>query len=171
MTKEGRSEFTSEQNAAFMLQALTQAYKAFDADEVPVGAVIVDSQGRVIARAYNQVEKKQTQTAHAELLVLAEAGKKYGWRLEGCWMYVTLEPCAMCINAIRFSRMAGIIFGARSPLFGYQLDKNIDLPLDQLPIVVKAGVCAHQSAQVLKKFFRQKRREHGDFSRAKKTVE
>ncbi len=90
-----------------------------------VGAVIVDSSGKIIARAHNQVESKDTQTAHAELRALAKAGKKMGdWRLLDCWLYVTLEPCAMCMQAIKLHRLAGVVYGADSPLFGYQLDKN-----------------------------------------------
>ena len=142
----------------YMQSALHQARKALSVDEVPVGAIIVDPQGVVIARAFNKVESKKTQTAHAELSALAKAGKRRGWRLDGCFIYVTLEPCSMCMNAILLSRMEGLIFGATSPIFGFQLDKNAIFPVYQLPMTVKSQVCDKESAQMLKEFFKKKRR-------------
>lgn len=142
----------------YMQSALRQARKALSADEVPVGAVIIDPQGVIIARAFNKIESKKTQTAHAELNALAKAGKKRGWRLDGCFIYVTLEPCSMCMNAILLSRMKGLIFGASSPIFGFQLDKHTIFPVYQLPMMVKSQVCGEESAQMLKEFFKKKRR-------------
>lgn len=144
----------------YMRKALKQAQCAFARDEVPVGAVIVDAQGMVIARAHNQVEKMKSQTAHAELLALAKAGKRLGdWRLEGCWLYVTLEPCSMCMSAIGLSRLAGVVYGADSPLFGYQkVDKGGASWLykrDALTIV--GGICNENAKKVLQQFFKQKR--------------
>src|SRR3990167_8787540 len=84
-----------------MEHALQQAYKANDKNEVPIGAVILNKDGKIIARAYNQVEKKETQLAHAELQVLDKATKKMKrWRLHDCTLYVTLQPCMMCMGAI-----------------------------------------------------------------------
>jgi len=142
----------------YMHQALVQARKAAAADEVPVGAIIIDPRGEIIARAYNQVEHRQTQVAHAELRALAQAGKKRGWRLDDCWLYVTLEPCAMCMHAIKLSRISGVVFATSSPIFGYQLDNHATFPVYQWPMMVKSGVCAHESAQLLKDFFKHKRR-------------
>lgn len=146
----------------FMRQALKMAEKAFDLDEVPVGCVIVHD-GKVIARACNEVERKDTQCAHAEMTALQKAGKKLGdWRLLECELYVTLEPCAMCMYAILLHRVAGVIYGASSPVFGYQLDKQGFDPLykyDALRIV--SGVMQEESAQLMKKFFTSKRHKNG----------
>ncbi len=145
----------------YMRKALALARRAFTRDEVPVGALIVNKQGDIIARAFNQAECKMTQIAHAELAALAKAGKKMGdWRLEGCWLYVTLEPCAMCMNAIILSRVEGVVFGAQSPLFGYhKVDKHAPSWLykrDNLAII--GGVCEEDSRTLLQDFFKQKRK-------------
>ena len=147
-----------------MAQALKEARKAATKDEVPIGAVIVDSSGKIIARAHNQVESKDTQTAHAELRALAKAGKKMGdWRLLDCWLYVTLEPCAMCMQAIKLHRLAGVVYGADSPLFGYQLDKNqIDSVYKYDALKVIAGVGKKEAGQLLKQFFKNKRKKYGN---------
>ena len=95
----------------FMDLALAEAQKAYDLDEVPVGAVIVKD-GEVIARAYNMKETKKISTAHAEILAIEEASRAIGdWRLNGCDMYVTLEPCAMCAAAIAHSRISSLYIG------------------------------------------------------------
>lgn len=155
------SSFGQDKDQYFMHEALKQAHKAFETDEVPIGAVIVNNNGTIIARAYNQVEKKHTQTAHAEMLAIAKAGNKISdWRLERCWLYVTLEPCAMCMVLIRLSRMKGVVFGAQSPLFGYHLDKMISLPVYKKDVfVIIQGVRATQTTMLLKKFFQQKRKK------------
>ncbi|MDU2674174.1 MAG: nucleoside deaminase [Clostridium sp.] len=95
----------------FMDLALAEAQKAYDLDEVPVGAVIVKD-GEVIAKAYNMKETKKISTAHAEILAIEEASRAIGdWRLNGCDMYVTLEPCAMCAAAIAHSRISNLYIG------------------------------------------------------------
>ena len=155
------SIFGTKKDIYFMKQALQQAQKAMDLDEVPIGAVIVNKEGKIISRAYNQVEKKHSQTAHAEMLAIAKAGKKLkDWRLEDCWIYVTLEPCAMCMVLIRLSRMKGVVFGADSPLFGYRLDKMLQLPVYKKDtfIIVK-GVLPNEAATLLKQFFKKKRKK------------
>jgi len=155
------SIFGVKQDVQFMRQALRQAQKASECDEVPIGAVIVNDKGEVIARGYNQVEKQHTQTAHAEMLAIAKAGKKMqDWRLEDCWIYVTLEPCAMCMVLIRLSRMKGVVFGADSPLFGYRLDKMLQLPVYKKDTfhVIK-GVLKDEAAYLLKSFFKKKRKK------------
>ena len=96
----------------FMGEALRQAARAYEAEEVPVGAVVV-REGRIIARAFNQVELLKDATAHAEMLALREAARLVGgWRLIDCVLYVTLEPCAMCAGAIVLARFERIVFGA-----------------------------------------------------------
>ena len=102
----------------FMGEALRQAAGAYEAGEVPVGAVIVRG-GKIIARAFNQVELLKDATAHAEMLVLTQAEHAAGdWRLTDCTLYVTKEPCPMCAGAIVHTRLARIVFGAGDPKGG-----------------------------------------------------
>jgi len=102
----------------FMGEALRQAAKADEAGEVPVGAVIV-REGRIIARAFNQVELLKDATAHAEMLALTQAEEIVGdWRLAGCTLYATKEPCPMCAGAIVHTRLARVVFGASDPKAG-----------------------------------------------------
>jgi len=102
----------------FMGDALRQAAKARDAGEVPVGAVIV-REGKIIARAFNQVELLKDATAHAEMLALTQAEEIVGdWRLTDCVLYVTKEPCPMCAGAIVHTRVARVVFGASDPKSG-----------------------------------------------------
>lgn len=96
----------------FMGEALRQAVKAYEAEEVPVGAVIV-REGKIIARAFNQVEQLKDATAHAEMLALTQAQSAVGdWRLTDCTLYVTKEPCPMCAGGIVHTRLARVVFGA-----------------------------------------------------------
>ena len=102
----------------FMGEALRQAARAYEAEEVPVGAVVV-REGRIIARAFNQVELLKDATAHAEMLALTQAEQSVGdWRLTDCTLYVTKEPCPMCAGAIVHVRMARVVFGASDPKGG-----------------------------------------------------
>jgi tRNA(adenine34) deaminase len=105
-------------DAHFMGEALRQAARAFEADEVPVGAVIVRG-GRIIGRAFNQVELLKDATAHAEMLALTQAQEAVGdWRLTDCTLYVTKEPCPMCAGAIVHTRLVRVVFGASDPKAG-----------------------------------------------------
>ena len=102
----------------FMGEALRQAAKAYEKGEVPVGAVIVRA-GKIIARAFNQVEELKDATAHAEMLALTQAEVAVGdWRLTDCTLYVTKEPCPMCAGAIVHTRLARVVFGASDPKGG-----------------------------------------------------
>src|SRR5437899_12704614 len=102
----------------FMREALRQANKAYDAGEVPVGAVVV-REGKIIARAYDQVELLKDATAHAEMLALTQAEAAVGdWRLTDCDLYVTKEPCPMCQGALVHTRMRSVIFGCPDPSAG-----------------------------------------------------
>ena len=145
----------------YMHYAMQQANKAFAKHEVPIGAVVVDGQGTIIARAYNQVEKEQTQSAHAEVLALRKAGKRLGnWRLTDCWLYVTLEPCSMCMCLALLSRVKGIVYGASSPVFGHQLDKYQPFWVyksEQFDITMVPGIGAQESADILRRFFHNQR--------------
>ena len=99
----------------FMGEALRQARRALDSEEIPVGAVVV-RQGRIIARAFNQVELLKDATAHAEMLALTQAEEAVGdWRLTDCTLYATKEPCPMCAGAIVHVRLARLVFGASDP--------------------------------------------------------
>jgi len=151
--------FGHEKDLFYMEKALLQAKRAYKKNEVPIGAVIVSKEGQIIARAYNQVERKCSQVAHAELLALQKAGKKIGhWRLVECYIYVTLEPCSMCLNSIYLSRCAGVVFAASSPKFGYRLD-NVESNqiYKKASLIVVKGIAEQKSAQLLKNFFDKKR--------------
>lgn len=145
-------------DAIGMKLALQQAGKAFAHNEVPVGAIIMDKDGVIIARAYNKVEKKETQLAHAELQVLAQATKKIKrWRLSDCTIYITLQPCMMCMGALILSRIGRIVYAANSPLFGCDLDKYewFGIYKDSLPIIEFQE--QEESKKLLKKFFIKQR--------------
>lgn len=151
---------------AFMQKALEQAKKALKNNEVPIGAIVIDSAGSIIGRGYNQVEKKQTQAAHAECLAIAQAVKKIGnWRLNGSWIYVTLEPCLMCFGLIQLSRIEGLAFGAKSTLFGVGLDKIETLPFYTKNIAVEGNILEKECLDLLQVFFskvRKKRKKENE---------
>ena len=105
-------------DAYFMGEALRQARRALDAEEVPVGAVVTHK-GKIVARAFNQVETLKDATAHAEMLALTQAENAVGdWRLTDCTLYVTKEPCPMCAGAVVHTRVARVVFGASDPKGG-----------------------------------------------------
>ena len=143
----------------FMCEAMRQAQKAYAADEVPVGAVIVRD-GKIIARAYNQVELLKDATAHAEMLALTQAEAAIGdWRLTDCDLYVTKEPCAMCEGAVVHTRIRRVIFGCADPSAGAA---GSMLNLLQIPELnhrceVTSGVLQKECAAILQEFFRKRR--------------
>ncbi len=144
----------------YMNAALDQAHKAFDLNEVPIGAAVVGSNGEIIGLGYNQVETKKTQCAHAEMIAIEEAARRCGdWRLDGCWMYVTLEPCSMCFSLMRLSRIDGLVFAASSPRFGYQLDNITTSSVYKKDIIVMSGLCKESAQALLKKFFKIQRKK------------
>ena len=150
--------YDSDKDIKYMKKALAQAQKAFQEQEVPVGAVVVGPDNIILGRGYNQVEKKHQQAYHAEVIAISRASKKIGdWRLNNCTLYVTLEPCTMCMGLIRLSRLKRVVYGARSMLFGYQLDKEGQVSLYKKDIEIKEGILVDQAAQILKNFFKQKR--------------
>lgn len=147
-----------QQRSKFMQEALRQAKKAFALDEVPIGAVVVDADGNIIGRGYNRIERKKQQTAHAEVIAIQRACKKINnWRLNGCWIFVTLEPCLMCLGLIALSRCKGIIYGAKSNLFGVGLDKFKKIPFYSKDILVEGGCKAEEGVALLENFFKQAR--------------
>ena len=148
-----------ERDAAFMREALRQAQKAYEADEVPVGAVVV-REGRIIARAYNQVELLNDATAHAEMLALTQAEAAVGdWRLTDCDLYVTKEPCVMCAGALIHVRIRRLVFGcadARSGAAGGMINLLQHSALNH-DCEITSGVLQNECAAILQNFFRQKR--------------
>jgi len=143
----------------FMRIALKEAAKAYAEDEVPIGAVIV-KEGVVIARAHNEKEKKNSALRHAEICAIEKATKRVGnWWLEGCTLYVTLEPCAMCAGAIVNSRLDRVVYGAKDARYGFLgslADLPVDYALNHRPQETK-GVLAEECSSILTSFFRAKR--------------
>jgi tRNA(adenine34) deaminase len=147
----------------YMNKAIFQAKKAYKFQEVPVGAIVVDANGAIIGRGYNRVEAGKSQLEHAECRALRQATrKKNNWRLEGCWLYVTLEPCTMCMAFATLSRVQGVVYGADSPQFGFQLDKECKVPLYKRNAVeIVKHIAQDEAAGILKKFFKKRREQHG----------
>ncbi|MEI8108278.1 MAG: tRNA adenosine(34) deaminase TadA [Verrucomicrobiota bacterium] len=143
----------------FMSEALRQARRAWEADEVPVGAVIVH-QGQIIARAFNQVETLKDATAHAEMLAITQAESVIGdWRLLECDLYVTKEPCPMCAGALVHVRMRRVIFGCPSEKDGAagSLLNLLQHPRLNHRCQITKGVREDECAGMLQSFFRERR--------------
>jgi len=145
----------------FMRAALSLAREAAQRDEVPVGCVVVDGE-EVVGRGYNLRESLGDPTAHAEILALREAARAVGsWRLEGCTVYVTLEPCCMCAGAMVLARVERLVYGAPDPrggaagsLYNVVQDERLNHRLRVTP-----GVLAEECGEILRDFFRRKRLE------------
>ena len=139
----------------FMNEALKEAKKAFDADEVPVGAVIV-ANNKIIARAHNLTERLNDVTAHAEMQVITSAANSIGGKyLNDCTLYVTLEPCIMCAGALHWTHITKIIYGAGDEKRGFtNVTQNI---LHPKTAVVK-GILENECSVLLKEFFQSKRK-------------
>ena len=148
---------------AFMGEALRQAQKAFKAEEVPIGAVVV-REGRIIAKAYNQVEMLKDATAHAEMLAITQAEAALGdWRLTDCDLYVTKEPCAMCAGALVHVRMRRVIFGCRDDRSGGAggIVNLLQMPTFNHQCDITTGVLGEECAALLQSFFRARRQASG----------
>ena len=147
-------------HAAAMRAALDEARAALDTDDVPIGAVVVDKAGVVIGRGRNAREADADPTGHAEILALREAARARGeWRLTGCSLVVTLEPCTMCAGALVLARVDRLVFGAyddKAGAVGSLWDVVRDRRLNHRPEVV-AGVLAEESTALLDEFFRGQR--------------
>lgn len=143
----------------YIRQALNLAQQAFQADEVPVGAVIVH-EGKMIAAAHNQREMLRDPTAHAEMIAITQAAEAIGdWRLDKCTLYVTLEPCPMCCGALLQSRMKRLVYGALDPKAGavqslYTLGND---PRMNHQLLITSGVMSRECGSILTHFFQQKR--------------
>jgi len=150
-----------ENQVAFMRLALREADRARREQEVPVGAIVVRD-GRVIARAYNRPIHLKDPTAHAEVLALRRATRKVGnYRLTGCTLYVTIEPCAMCAGAMVQARLKRVVFGASDPKAGAggSVLSVLNHPRLNHRVEVTEGVLGEDCAAILKKFFRSKRKK------------
>lgn len=144
----------------FMEQAVNEAAKALEHNEVPVGCVIVHD-GIIIARGFNRTENLQDPTAHAEILAITSAAENLqSWRLTGCTVYCTLEPCAMCAGALVLARVDRLVFGAFDPKFGacgsiYNIVQDARL---NHRMAVLSGILGEDCAVLIQDFFRKKRR-------------
>ncbi len=143
----------------FMGEALRQAARAYEAEEVPVGAVVVRG-GRIIARAHNQVELLKDATAHAEMLALTQAQEVVGdWRLTGCTLYVTKEPCPMCAGAVVHVRLARVVYGLGDPKGGAAggAMNILQFPTLNHRCDITRGVREQECRDLLKSFFAEQR--------------
>lgn len=153
--------FGQQTHDRWMRLAIEEARVAAEADEVPVGAVVV-SAGRIVASAHNQREQLADPTAHAEMIALTQAAAHLGsWRLEGCTLYVTLEPCPMCAGAILQARVPNVVWGAADPKAGavaslYKLfdDERLNHRVHHI-----GGVLAEECSRMLTEFFQSKRQQ------------
>ena len=138
----------------YMKQALAQAEQAFAEDEVPIGAVVVCN-GRIIGRGYNQVERLHDATAHAEMLAITAASEFLGSKyLEGCTLYVTIEPCPMCAGALRWVQLERVVYGAGESKFGYsRFGPEMLHPKTE----VLHGILEAECRQLMRTFFQNKR--------------
>ena len=144
----------------YMDQAFIEAKNAYHEDEVPIGCVIVSKHGETLASTYNLKEKKHDACAHAEILAIKAAGERLkGWRLLDCSIFVTLEPCPMCLSAILQSRIANLYFGAYDKKGG-ALSLNYNFPADTRlnhTFNIMGGIQHYKCSRLLSNYFRQKR--------------
>lgn len=169
--QEGRETLASDER--FMRLALEQARLAAQADEVPIGAVVVKD-GEVIAAAHNRRETDADPAAHAEFLAVEEASRKLGvWRLSGCTVYVTLEPCIMCAGLLHQARVDRCVYGAPDPkagalgtLYSVHADERLNHRFEAVP-----GVCQEECASLLRGFFAAKRAARKEQRQAERASE
>ena len=155
------AEIASDRDRKFMALALKEAKRAADLEEVPIGAVIVDGE-EVVGRGFNRREIDRNPLGHAELIAIGEAAERLGrWRLTGCTLYVTAEPCPMCAGAIVQARIDRLVYGCDDPktgatgsLYNIVQDERLNHWVE-----VESGVLADEAGELLRKFFRGRRRE------------
>lgn len=152
---------TRNDDEKFMNLAIEQARIAGRAGEVPIGAVITDGTDKIVSSGYNFREAGNDPTAHAEIIAIRKAGEACGsWRLEGSTIYVTIEPCLMCLGAIILARIKRLVFGARDPKAGavfsvYEIGNDRRL---NHTVEVTEGICADECSALLKDFFKTLRK-------------
>ena len=157
---------TTNQDQHFMQKALDQALIAEENGDVPIGCVIVHN-GNIIAKGYNQREQLQDPTAHAEIIALTQAAAALeNWHLNGCTMYVTLEPCPMCAGALVLSRMDRVVYGCDDPKTGAvkSLYNIVQDPRLNHRLLVTSGVLEQECSSILSGFFRKKRIKPDDIA-------
>lgn len=143
----------------YMALALEEAKEAFLEEEVPIGAIVVRD-GEILGKGHNEKEQRRDATAHAEILALREAMKKTGaWRLTGATIYVTIEPCVMCVGALLQARVKRIVFGAPDPKFGgvVSLHRLADDPRHNHRCLYTGGVLADEAKSLMQDFFKARR--------------
>ena len=146
----------------YMREAIRQAKKAWALDEVPIGCVIVFD-GKIIARGYNRRNTDRNTLSHAELNAIKKASKKLGdWRLEGCTMYVTLEPCQMCAGAIVQARIDEVVIGSMNPKAGCagSVLNLLDIPQFNHQVKITRGILQEECSALLSDFFRELRKRN-----------
>lgn len=155
------TENKKQRHVFFMKLAIKEAVQAAALGEVPIGAVVVDAEGRLLAAAGNRSVAYSDPSGHAEILALREAGQKvHNYRLPGTSVYVTLEPCLMCMGAMIHARVDNLIFAAPDPKTGavisrYQIGRDGIL---NHTISIEHGVCARESSEMLRAFFKERRK-------------
>lgn len=141
----------------YMRMALNEAAEAYEADEVPIGAVVVHN-NKIIGRGHNRTESLKDATAHAEMIALSAAYNQRGdWRLDDCFLFSTIEPCTMCAGAAVLSRINTIVYGAPDPKFG-ACGSIFNVPTERKlnhRIEVVSGVLGNEIAEMMKQFFKQ----------------
>lgn len=155
------------QEERFMREAIRQARKAYALDEVPIGCVIV-YEGKIIARGYNRRNTDKNTLAHAELIAIGRASRKLGdWRLEGCTMYITLEPCQMCAGAIVQARVSRVVVGSMNPKAGCAGSVLNLLQMAQFnhQVELTTGVLEEECSKMLSSFFRELRQKKANSGR------
>lgn len=152
---------SNEEDLRFMKEAMKQAVKAYETGEVPIGCVIVETAtGRIIGRGYNRRNTDKTTLAHAEITAIKKASKNMGdWRLEGCTIYITLEPCPMCAGAIVQARIDRCVYAARSDKAGCagSVVNLLAEPSFNHQVNISHGVMEEESQALIRKFFKELR--------------
>ena len=151
----------TDQDKKYMKEALKQAKKAYALDETPIGCVIV-YEGKIISRGYNRRNVDKNTLAHAELAAIKKASRKLGdWRLEGCTMYVTLEPCPMCAGAIVQARITRVVIGCMNPKAGCAGSVLNLLQMDGFnhQVEIETGILEEECSQMMSGFFRELRKK------------
>lgn len=148
------NEISTAVHQFFMKQALREAQKAFDEDEVPIGCIVVAGD-KIIGRGYNQTERLKDATAHAEMIAITAATNYLGNKLlEGCRVYITVEPCTMCAGALFWTRPDMVIYGASEPKVGFTCNGN---PVLHARTQLLGGIMDEDAASLMKSFFKKKR--------------
>jgi tRNA(adenine34) deaminase len=156
----GKSEHVKDLDSQYMREALRQAQRGYRIGEVPVGAVVVRNR-EIIARAHNRPIHLNDPSAHAEILALRRAGRKLGnYRLPGCTLYVTIEPCAMCVGTIVQARIQRLVVGARDPKAGAcgSVLAVLNNPKLNHQVAFDSGILEADCAAILQQFFRERRK-------------